>query len=384
MLVQLGLIPSSAPKAPPIDSAGGGAFGSDPPPPPSPTPQTPQPGSKGRPPSKPRSAPKPPGGMVKPAVESVYLNGLQCTRLPLARPALGPVDGAEGLYLDDCGTVEWGLSANGTFLSAPGQESLGSLRSWEVLNLTSSGNGPFWNQSVDVGAMLAAVWQLSCVSQLCCGLQVLPSSVVNLTDAANGTEPPVLAADGPTPAISLSNNTTPSVSTRACADRHLQAWTVHVGRLHCQVSHRMSILQQIVWSPQLHSSLLASCGYIRQCCAQVPDCCHPSTSLQSPAPESLPADITPPPQPVQTGGSSSEKTAGLVAGLVVAGVVVACMGAMLVVMVWHRRKRLLMEEKMQATAAAAAAQLVRHGSGASTGSGEGSLLGCHCCQCLLA
>jgi hypothetical protein len=101
------------------------------------------------------------------------------------------------------------------------------------------------------------------------------------------------------------------------------------------------------------------------------------TSLQGPAPENLPADITP--QPVQTGGSSSEKTAGLVAGLVVAGVVVGCMGAMLVVLVWQRRKRLLMEEKMQAAAAAATQQgLVRHGSGASTGSGEGRLLACHC------
>jgi hypothetical protein len=221
MLVQLGLTPSSqtALKAPPADSAGG----TDPNSPSSPSPQASQPDGKGRPQSKPRSAPKPAGGTVKPSAESVYLNGLQCTRLPLARPALGPVDGAEGLYLDDCGTVEWGLSANGTLLSAPGQESLGSLGSWEVLNLTSSGSGAFWNQSVDVGAMLAAVWQLSCVSQLCCGLQVLPSSVVNLTDAANSTEPPVLATDGPTPAKSVSNST-PSVSGSALAHSVLDPW----------------------------------------------------------------------------------------------------------------------------------------------------------------
>lgn len=156
------------------------------------------------------------GGSIKPAVESVYLNGLQCTRLPLARPQLSVMGQLDSMNLDDCGTAEWSLSANGT-LAALDQDSLGSLFALQGLNLSSfqgssnssSSSSVSVLDGVNVSAVLTALRRLACVSQLCCGLQVMPSSVVSLSNGSgNSTEPPVLAADGPAQNMSGDANTT--------------------------------------------------------------------------------------------------------------------------------------------------------------------------------
>lgn len=147
-------------------------------------------------------------GSIKPAVEGVYLNGLQCTRLPLARPAAGQVT-EDSLYFDDCGTADWPLNANGTLAGLDGAT---SMMGWG--NLTESGGkADSKNRSAltagQVAGMIAALRQLSCVSQLCCGLQVVPNSVVSIngsTDVSNSTEPPVVASEGPTPNRSTGGN----------------------------------------------------------------------------------------------------------------------------------------------------------------------------------
>lgn len=147
-------------------------------------------------------------GSIKPAVEGVYLNGLQCTRLPLARPAAGQVT-EDSLYLEDCGTADWPLNANGTLA---GLDSTISMLGWG--NLTESGGkADSKNASAltagQMAGMIAALRQLSCVSQLCCGLQVVPNSVVSIngsTDVSNSTEPPVVASEGPTPNRSTGGN----------------------------------------------------------------------------------------------------------------------------------------------------------------------------------
>jgi hypothetical protein len=146
----------------------------------------------------PRAAPDRRPGSIRPAVESVLLNGLQCTRLPLTRPNARQLT-ENSIYFDDCGTADWPLDANGTLASLESNGSLvgwGSLTAWGGINSTGV-------SEKDVGIVLAALRQLSCVSQLCCGLQVLPNSVVTVgnssSDAANSTEPPVIAMDGTAP-----------------------------------------------------------------------------------------------------------------------------------------------------------------------------------------
>jgi hypothetical protein len=120
------------------------------------------------------------------------------------------------MNLDDCGTAEWPLSANGT-LAALDQDSLGSLFALQGLNPSSlQGSRDSSNSSsvsvlggVNVSAVLAALGRLAYVSQLCCGLQVMPSSVDSISNGSvNSTEPPVLAADGPAQHVSGDANTT--------------------------------------------------------------------------------------------------------------------------------------------------------------------------------
>lgn len=188
-----------------------------------------------QPPSSPAPAPSPSpskGGstttaIIKPAAESVYLNGLQCTLLPLAKAAgLGDGDSSSGAFLpDDCSTAEWPVGVDGLLLSAldqlDGDDASGSLSSWRDLNINSTSssvsNMSALASSVNVTAVLAALRQLSCVSQLCCGLQVVPSSVVSIgnssSDASNSTEPRVVASDGPPEPAKATDGNSTQVST---------------------------------------------------------------------------------------------------------------------------------------------------------------------------
>jgi hypothetical protein len=121
----------------------------------------------------------------------------------------------DSMNLDDCGTAEWPLSANAT-LAALDQDSLGSLFALQGLNpSTFQGSSDSSNSSVpvldgvDVSAVLRALGRLACVSQLCCGLQVMPSSVVSISNGSgSSTEPPVLASDGPAQNMSAEANVT--------------------------------------------------------------------------------------------------------------------------------------------------------------------------------
>lgn len=158
-------------------------------------------------------------GGIRPAVEWVYLNGLQCTRLPLARSstsrqAAAAAEGEDGNSLwsfQDCGTSEWALDANGTLagldfgLDSWANSSAGATRDRNTSTLGEPG----------VTEVLAALRQLSCMSQLCCGLQVMPGSVVTISNSSSGTgnstEPVVLAADGPGPDRSTTGSNTSQV-----------------------------------------------------------------------------------------------------------------------------------------------------------------------------
>lgn len=140
---------------------------------------------------------------IKPAVESVFLNGLQCTRLPLARPPPGPPGVADSLVLEDCGSAEWPVEATGLLAQLEPGANISNTVTWSDLSIrgnSKGGRNSSGLEAVNVTAVLAALRQLSCVSQLCCGLQIVPNSVVSTnssSDTVNGTEPQVGAMDGP-------------------------------------------------------------------------------------------------------------------------------------------------------------------------------------------
>lgn len=175
------------------------------PPPPTSAPSNSDGGAQNQPP---RAAPARRPGSIRPAVESVFLNGLQCTRLPLARPTAGQLT-ENSLYFDDCGTADWPIDANGTLGSLGSNGSFMGLLN-RTANVALGGGNATGVSEKDFGVVVAALRQLSCVSQLCCGLQVVPNSVVTVgnssSDAANSTEPPVVATDGPAPDRSTSGN----------------------------------------------------------------------------------------------------------------------------------------------------------------------------------
>jgi len=139
---------------------------------------------------------------IKPAIESVFLNGLQCTRLPLARPPPGPL-ATDSLALEDCGSAEWPVEATGLLAQLEPGANTSSTVTWSDLSIrgnSKGGRNSSGLEAVNVTAVLAALRQLSCVSQLCCGLQIVPNSVVSTnssSDTVNGTEPQVKAMDGP-------------------------------------------------------------------------------------------------------------------------------------------------------------------------------------------
>jgi hypothetical protein len=162
---------------------------------------------------------------VSPAMDAVFLNGLQCTRLPLAKlPA-----GAGGLP-EDCGAAAWALDADSRGVFAmPAGLNLGNLTEssnasffallWGVLSNTSSnsssssssgGGGNATTSSArlphaSVEAALQVLRQASCMSRLCCGLQVVDMATAEAINgsralAANDTStpPPMVGAfDGP-------------------------------------------------------------------------------------------------------------------------------------------------------------------------------------------
>lgn len=148
---------------------------------------------------------------VSPAMGSVYLNGLQCTRLPLktADPSM---------QYQDCAASQWELDSNGTFI-LPILSSLSGATSG-----SSSSSAPFWNGDNSRGAtgnsssatvdddIAAALRWLSCTSHYCCGLQVVPpgSEATPPTD-----EPAVGALDGPTDTNTTTGNATTGNTTTA-------------------------------------------------------------------------------------------------------------------------------------------------------------------------
>ncbi|KAF8072740.1 hypothetical protein HT031_000400 [Scenedesmus sp. PABB004] len=86
------------------------------------------------------------GPFASPAMGAVYLNGLQCTRLPLPPGARTPHQ--------DCAAARWPLGADGRLGPAPPRNASG---------------GPAARAGGEEGAWLA------CASRFCCGLQVLPA-----------------------------------------------------------------------------------------------------------------------------------------------------------------------------------------------------------------
>lgn len=185
----------------------------------SPSPRRPRNSSNSTAAQEPREGSSRTGGSggIRPAVEWVYLNGLQCTRLPLARSstsrqaAAAAAEGEDGSLwsFEDCGTSEWALDANGTLAGLDF-----GLDSWA--NSSAGGDrGASALGEPGVTEVLAALRQLSCMSQLCCGLQVMPGSVVTISNsssgAGNSTEPVVLAADGPGPDWSMTGGNTSQV-----------------------------------------------------------------------------------------------------------------------------------------------------------------------------
>lgn len=118
---------------------------------------------------------------VNPAMGSVYLNGLQCTRLPLRSP------GTAGQQHADCAATRWTLGTDGLF-DAPAASA--SSNSSAAGGTWSSSNGG----SISVpDSVSAALRQLSCTSHYCCGLQVVGPGPVS---PPSGSGPPVTAADG--------------------------------------------------------------------------------------------------------------------------------------------------------------------------------------------
>ena len=142
-------------------------------------------------------------GHVSPAMGSVYLNGLQCTRLPLKTADLS-------MQYKDCAATRWDIDSNGTFI-------LPILSSLSVA--TSSNNGSFWYRdgsnnaagnsttAVDDDVAAALRW-LSCTSHYCCGLQVVPPGSEATPPSS---EPAVGALDGPADANMTAGNATAAV-----------------------------------------------------------------------------------------------------------------------------------------------------------------------------
>lgn len=355
---------------------------------------------------------------IKPAIESVFLNGLQCTRLPLARtrrppkdlpPPLPPLPTAAAAFtMEDCGTADWPLDDIGLLAgllddsSSSNSSSNSSPLSWAGLANSSSLSDSNSNSSTDelstvnIVAFLAAVRQLSCVSQLCCGLQVVPSSVVSITNSSNSsadasnssTDPAVAAADGPPESLNASGSNTTQVGFCLWPGSRGPCGHIFSGCVHTPAGHGLAATAIGCKPHQILAGTHCSCA---GCCAPcrlnrivvvadcdgllVPSLCSRG-SLQEASANAAAIDSTLSPVALQPADPASS-TAGLVVGLVVAGVATGSLGALAIVLLRHRRQRrrrdLLAEHVKQLMAGQQG--LVRHGSGASSnGSGEGVLL----------
>jgi hypothetical protein len=148
--------------------------------------------------------------LVSPGVAGVYLNGLQCTRLPQQVPsneaAGGPSTGtatgdatAAGVGADspppqDCALAQWPLDEQGSFVPPPG------LRSTAGRDGSADGRTAGGSEA----QLVAALRWLACTSHYCCGLQVVqPGAGTSSSDVgrSSGTSedlsPAVVGMDGP-------------------------------------------------------------------------------------------------------------------------------------------------------------------------------------------
>lgn len=130
---------------------------------------------------------------VTPAMGSVYLNGLQCTRLPL-------MTAEDGSQPQDCAATHWDLDSTRMFMLPPGWNASASYSSFTYANNGSTyfhtGNGSSNDSSSSnlTNDVLAALQWLSCTSHYCCGLQVVPPGSEQTPPAS---APAVGALDGP-------------------------------------------------------------------------------------------------------------------------------------------------------------------------------------------
>jgi hypothetical protein len=160
--------------------------------------------------SSPDGAQLPPWPGARAALDAVFLNGLQCTRLPLA--ALAPSPSQASWRLDDCAAAEWPLTPHGSAFAAPAELNLSSIAArrgdasgsaasganssalWASIDAelsaqlgNASGDSSSASFQPDAAAAVAALQQLACVSALCCGLQVAPSSAGAGANNTNGS-----------------------------------------------------------------------------------------------------------------------------------------------------------------------------------------------------
>lgn len=156
--------------------------------------------------------------VINPSMGSVYLNGLQCTRLPL-RPL------EAGAQQQDCTATRWEVDSNGLFTMPfradsavdgyvkvnSSNSSLGSVpyywRSSDPSDTNSSSGSDNINDSssTDDDKVAAALRWLSCTSHYCCGLQVVPPGTESSQQPAG--EPAIGAMDGPADGTASAANT---------------------------------------------------------------------------------------------------------------------------------------------------------------------------------